>query len=72
MIRSVVLIALSEDDLKLLREIAKSGGRKYTAGAIDRTRYARLETAGLLKGQATNLSDVIYDLLPAANEHIRN
>ena len=25
-----------------------------------------------LKGQATNLSDVIYELLPAANEHIRN
>jgi len=64
------LIVLSEDDLSLLREIAKSGGRKYTGGVIDRTRYARLETAGLLKGQATNLSDVIYELLPAANEHI--
>jgi hypothetical protein len=64
------LIALSENDLRLLREIAKSGGRKYTAGAIDRTRYARLETVGLLKGQATNLSDVIDELLPAANEHI--
>jgi hypothetical protein len=72
LIRSFVLIALSEDDLKLLHEIAKSGGRKYTAGAIDRTRYARLETAGLLKGQATNLSDVVYELLPAADKHIRN
>ena len=42
------MIVLSEDDLKLLREIAKSGGRKYTAGAIDRKRYARLETVNFL------------------------
>jgi hypothetical protein len=66
------LIDLSEDDLKLLRSIAKTGGKKYTGGLIDRSRYTRLEMAGLLKGQTTNLSDVIYELLPAANDYIRN
>jgi hypothetical protein len=60
------MIELSEDDLKLLREIWRSGGKKYTAGAINRSRYERLESAGLLKGHTTNLSDVIYEVLPAA------
>ena len=64
------LIELTEDDLKLLREMWRSGGKKYTAGAIDRRRYARLESAGLLKGSATNVSDVVYELLPAAGQHI--
>jgi hypothetical protein len=30
---------ISSDDLKLLREIIAQGGRKYTAGSIDRKKY---------------------------------
>ena len=31
-----------DEDLKLIRQIVASGGRKYTAGNIDRSRYDRL------------------------------
>jgi hypothetical protein len=48
------LIAFSEGDLSLLREIAKSVGRKNAAGAIDHARCVRLETAGLLRTLPTN------------------
>jgi hypothetical protein len=66
------LIELTEDDLKLLRGMARSGGKKYTAGPIDRSRYTRLEVAGFLKGQPVNSGDVVYELLPAADAQIQN
>jgi hypothetical protein len=50
----------SNDDLKLIREIVMHGGRKYTAGNIDRTRYQRLVDLGWLTSVATNISDVEY------------
>ena len=50
------------DDLEMLRKIASSGGRKYTAGKFDRSRYQRLVDLGWLTPQATNLSDVVYEV----------
>jgi hypothetical protein len=61
---------LEDDALKLLQSMKRTDGKKYTAGAINRTRYHRLEQAGLIKGTPTNISDVIYMLLPAADEHL--
>ena len=66
------MIELTEDDLKLLRQIWRAGGKKYTAGSIDRTRYVRLETAGLLKGHAANANDVIYELETGATDYIQS
>jgi hypothetical protein len=50
----------SHDDLKLIREIVTRGGRKYTAGNIDRGRYQRLVDLGWLTPFITNISDVEY------------
>jgi hypothetical protein len=50
----------SNDDLKLIREIVAHGGRKYTAGNIDRSRYQRLVDLGWLTPFVTNPSDVEY------------
>ena len=50
----------SNDDLKLIREIVVHGGRKYTAGNIDRSRYQRLVDLGWLIPFVTNASDVEY------------
>ena len=50
----------SNDDLKLIREIVLNGGRKYTAGKIDRTRYQRLLDFGWLTPFVINASDVEY------------
>jgi hypothetical protein len=47
-----------EDDLKLIRLIVASGGRKYTAGNVDRSRYDRLVDMGWLTPFMTNISDV--------------
>jgi hypothetical protein len=49
-----------EDDLKLIRQIVASDGRKYTAGNIDRSRYDRLVDLGWLTPFKTNISDVEY------------
>jgi DUF3860-like len=51
-----------EDDLKLIRQITASGGRKYTAGNIDRGKYDRLVNLGWLTSSATNVSDVEYQI----------
>jgi hypothetical protein len=34
-----------ENDLKLIRQIVAGGGRKYTAGNIDRRKYEQLSTS---------------------------
>ena len=49
-----------DEDLKLMRQIVASGGRKYTAGNIDRTRYDRLVDLGWLTAIRTNDNDVEY------------
>ena len=37
-----------DEGLKLIRQIVTGGGRKYTAGIIDRSRYDRLVDLGWL------------------------
>jgi hypothetical protein len=53
---------MTEEDRVLLREIIAAGGRKYTAGNIDRTRYQRLVDIGLLNAYVMNVSDVAYEV----------
>jgi hypothetical protein len=52
----------NEDDLKLIRQIIAGGGRKYTAGNIDRRKYDRLVNLDWLTSSATNVSDVEYQV----------
>ena len=51
---------MHDEDLKLIRQIVASGGRKYTAGNIDRGRYDHLVDLGWLTPFRTNISDVEY------------
>ena len=53
---------MDDKDLKLIRQIVASNGRKYTAGNIDRSRYARLVDMGWLTPFKTNISDVEYQV----------
>jgi hypothetical protein len=53
---------MQDEDLKLIRQIVASGGRKYTAGNIDRSRYDRLVDLGWLTPFKTNISDVEYQV----------
>jgi len=48
------------EDLKLIRQIVDSDGRKYTTGNVDRSRYDRLVDLGWLTAIKTNDSDVEY------------
>jgi hypothetical protein len=50
------------EDIKLLRRIVASGGRKYTAGNVDRSKYDRLVDLGWLTPFKTNISDVEYQV----------
>src|SRR6478609_8238464 len=52
----------ADEDLKLIRQIVVSGGRKYTAGNIDRSRYNRLVDLEWLIPFKTNISDVEYQV----------
>jgi hypothetical protein len=49
---------MDDQDLKLIRQIVASDGRKYTAGNIDRSRYDRLVDMGWLMSFNMNISDV--------------
>jgi len=51
---------MHDEDLKLIRQIVASDGRKYTAGNIDRSKYDRLVDMGWLTPFKTNVSDVEY------------
>jgi uncharacterized protein DUF3860 len=51
---------MDDQDLKLIRQIVASDGRKYTAGNIDRSRYDRLVDLGWLTPFKTNIGDVEY------------
>ena len=53
---------MQDEDLKLIRQIVASGGRKYTAGNVDRGRYDRLVDLGWLTPFKTNISDVEYQV----------
>lgn len=53
-------MTLKDEDLKLIRAIVAQGGRKYTAGNIDRSRYQRLVDLGWLIPFVINASDVDY------------
>ena len=51
---------VQDEDMKLLRRIVAGGGRKYTAGNVERGRYDRLVDLGWLTPFKTNISDVEY------------
>ena len=53
---------MQDEDIKLLQRIVAGGGRKYTAGNIDRSRYDRLVDLGWLTPFKTNISDVEYQV----------
>jgi hypothetical protein len=48
--------------LELIRQIVAGGGRKYTSGDVDRSRYDRLVDLGWLTPFKTNISDVEYQV----------
>ena len=52
-------------DLELIGRIATTGGRKYTAGNIDRQKYQRLVALGWLTEASVNISDVLYEVTDA-------
>ncbi|UPJ53352.1 TenA/THI-4 family protein [Bradyrhizobium sp. 200] len=53
---------MADEGLKLLRQIVAAGGRKYTAGNIDRRRYDQLVDLGWLTPFKTNVSDIEYQV----------
>jgi hypothetical protein len=59
--RSSVTVDL-DDDRKLLCKLIEQGGRKYTAGSIDRRKYERLVELGWLTATSANVSDVLYEV----------
>ena len=52
-------------DIELIRKIAAEGGRKYTAGNIDRRKYQRLVALGWLTEVPVNISDVLCEVTDA-------
>jgi hypothetical protein len=52
-------------DIELIRRIAATGGRKYTARNIDRRKYQRLVALGWLTEVSVNISDVLYEVTDA-------
>ena len=53
---------VQDEDIKLLRRIVAGGGRKYTAGNVNRSKYDRLVDLGWLTPFKTNISDVEYQV----------
>jgi hypothetical protein len=56
------VVMAESDDFKLVREIVAEGGRRYTNGNVDRSRYRRLVDPGWLNAFPTNMSDVMYQV----------
>ena len=52
----------ADDDHRLLRKLIEQGGRKYTAGNINRRKYERLVELGWLTATTPNISDVLYEV----------
>jgi hypothetical protein len=44
--------------------MAAEGGRRYTSGNVDRSRYRRLVDLGWLNEFPTNVIDVLYQVTP--------
>ena len=61
----IVTPLVEPTDLELIRKIAAAGGRKYTAGNLDRGKYQRLVALGWLTGVSVNISDVVYEVTEA-------
>jgi hypothetical protein len=61
----IVPTLVEPTDLELIRRIASTGGRKYTAGNIDRQKYQRLVALGWLTEASVNISDVLYEVTDA-------
>ena len=61
----IVTPVVEPTDLELIRKIAAAGGRKYTAGNLDRGKYQRLVALGWLTGVSVNISDVVYEVTEA-------
>ena len=59
---------MQNEDIDLIRQIVASGGRKYTAGNIDHSRYDRLVDLGWLTPFKTNISDVEYQVTDKGRE----
>jgi hypothetical protein len=57
---------MTDEDLKLIRQIIADGCRKYTAGNSDRRKYDRLVDLGWLTSSATNIGDVEYNATETA------
>ena len=60
-----------EEELKLIRQIVAGGGRKYTAGNIDRSRYDRLVDLGWLIPFKINISDVSSNVTMRGRPQVR-
>lgn len=52
--------AMITEGFELIREIVASGGTKYTAGLIDRSRYEALVDLGWLRPIRMNKNDIAY------------
>jgi hypothetical protein len=61
----IVTPLVEPTDLELIRKIAAAGGRKYTAGNLDRGKYQRLVVLGWLTEVSVNISDVVYEVTEA-------
>jgi hypothetical protein len=61
----IVTPPVEPTDLELIRNIAAAGGRKYTAGNLDRGKYQRLVALGWLTEVSVNISDVVYEVTEA-------
>jgi hypothetical protein len=63
--KEIVTPLVEPTDLELIRKIAAAGGRKYTAGNLDRGKYQRLVALGWLTEVSVNISDVVYEVTEA-------
>jgi hypothetical protein len=61
----IVTSLVEPTDLELIRKIAAAGGRKYTAGNLDRGKYQRLVALGWLTGVSVNIGDIVYEVTEA-------
>jgi hypothetical protein len=52
--------APTTDEVALIEQFYKDGGKLHTKGAVDRSQFKRLEDLGWLSGHAVNLNEVVY------------
>ena len=60
----------ADDDHRLLRKLIEQGGRKYTAGNINRRKYERLVELGWLIATTPNISDVLYEVTEQGRQEV--